>query len=174
MPVLVSLLWLFHPIHTEVVANIKSAAIYFLTRQHVLATYATPFVPTVSDNLLMAAPDIPTRWATAVLLLGKYLLLLLVPYQLVSDYSFNQIPLTGWTNPLVWLSFLVYSGALIWAFKNIKKKSMIVFGLLFYLITMSIYCNLCYLIGKTAHLNQPSPVYFDHLSLLFPDTLRWS
>jgi tetratricopeptide (TPR) repeat protein len=227
LPLVVSLLWLFHPVHTEVVANIKSrdeimsgfflllsvyffikhleksriiymaasliayllaffskegvvtflavfpiigwyftrgtlkrnilasslmllpALIYFLTRQHVLDLYAAPFVPSVADNLLIAAPDIQTRLATAILILGKYLLLLIAPYQLVSDYSYNQIPLTGWANPLVWVSFLVYLGAIIYAFMNIKKKSPVVFGLLLFLITMSVYSNIFTMIGTS-------------------------
>ncbi|MEI7661043.1 MAG: tetratricopeptide repeat protein [Bacteroidota bacterium] len=227
LPLLVSLLWLFHPIHTEVVANIKSrdeimstfflflailafiryleknriqylagamaayllaffskegvvtflvifpligwyftksdtkrlvtasalllvpAAIYLLIRHQVLSTYATPFSPFMGDNLLVAAPDIQTRLATAIMILGKYLLLLVFPYQLVSDYSYNQIPLVGWADPLVWASFLVYAGALIYAFMNVRKRSMVVFGLLYFLVTMSIYSNIFTLIGTS-------------------------
>ncbi len=222
-----ALLWVFHPVHTEVVANIKSrdeimsaffvfltlllflryletrkilllagalvtyllgffskegvitflvlfplagwyftdaglkrslaasalmlipAAIFLLIRHNVLSTYATPFVPGVADNLLVAAPDIPTRLSTAILILGKYLLLMLAPYQLVSDYSFNQIPITGWSSPLVWISFLVYAAAVVYSFLKISKRSAVVFSMLFFLVTMSIASNLFTLIGTS-------------------------
>jgi tetratricopeptide (TPR) repeat protein len=73
----------------------------------------------------------------------------LIPYQLVSDYSYNQIPIVGWTNPLVILSFLIYVagiGFLIW---KIRSKSPAVFGILLFLVAMSIYSNLFTLIGSS-------------------------
>lgn len=129
---------------------ILPAIAYILVRHIILSTYAKPslFMP-VPDNLLAAAPDILTRWATTILILGKYLGLLLIPYQLVSDYSYNQIPIVGWTNPLVILSFLIYVagiGFLIW---KIRSKSPAVFGILLFLVAMSIYSNLFTLIGSS-------------------------
>lgn len=123
---------------------------YMVVRHIILSTYAKPsHFMLVPDNLLVAAPDIFTRWATAILILGKYLGLLLIPHQLVSDYSYNQIPIVGWTNPLVILSFLIYAagiGFLIW---KIRSKSPAVFGILVFLVTMSIYSNLVTLIGSS-------------------------
>jgi tetratricopeptide (TPR) repeat protein len=123
--------------------------IYLLIRQDVLSQYATPFIPTIKDNLIAGAPDFFSRSATAILILGKYLLLLLFPYQLVSDASYNQIPITGWADPLVILAFLVYAAMLVYAFVFVKKKDVTAFGLLFFLITMSPYSNLFTLIGTS-------------------------
>jgi len=123
--------------------------VYLLIRQDVLSQYATPFTPTIKDNLIAGAPDFLSRTATAILILGKYLLLLLFPYQLVSDASYNQIPITGWSNPLAILSFLVYAGMLVFAIVFLKKKDVTAFGLLFFLVTMSPYSNLFTLIGTS-------------------------
>lgn len=126
------------------------AIIYILVRHVILSTYAkpTPSIP-VPDNLLVAALDIGTRKATTILILGKYLGLLLIPYQLVSDYSYNQIPIVGWTNPLALLSFLVYAAGIGFMVWKIRTKSPAVFGILLFLVTMSIYSNLFILIGSS-------------------------
>ncbi|MEI7725574.1 MAG: tetratricopeptide repeat protein [bacterium] len=227
LPLLVTLIWTAHPIHTEVVANIKSrdeilsilfifvalifftdylkknkilylilaviayflsfmskegaitmlavfpllawffatagikknllasgimvipALAYLLIRKSVLVQFDVPSVISVVDNLLMAAPDISTRIAMAVLIMGKYMFLLVFPYQLVSDYSYNQIPVTGWSNPLAIISLVLYLAALTYALANIRKRTIPAFGILLYLITFSIYSNLFVLIGSS-------------------------
>jgi len=73
----------------------------------------------------------------------------LFPLQLVSDYSFNQIPITGWINPFVWLSFLIYAGMIVYSVIYLKKRSVLVFGILVYLITFSIYSNIFIIIGSS-------------------------
>lgn len=126
------------------------AIVYILVRHVILSTYAkpSPFMP-VPDNLLAAAPNILTRWATAIMILGKYLGLLLIPHPLVSDYSYNQIPIVGWTNPLVIVSFLIYMSGIVFIIWKIRSKSPAVFGILLFLLTMSIYSNLFMLIGSS-------------------------
>jgi protein O-mannosyl-transferase len=224
---LASLLWLFHPVHSEVVANIKSrdeimsafflflsvlsflaylkknkllyitgamlccllaffskesaitfllifpiigwyflqtsfkrnllasapllipAGIYLVSRQSVLSKYAVPFAVTAADNFLVAAPDAVSRMATAIMLLGKYLLLLVLPYRLVCDYSYNQIPIIGLTSPLVWISLAVYTAAIVYVAISFRKKSVIVFAIIVYLATMSIGSNIFTLIGTS-------------------------
>ncbi len=224
---LAALLWLFHPVHSEVVANIKSrdeimaafflflsvlslmeflksskrrymagslmcfllalfskesaiaflfifpiiswyflrvsvkrnlfasasflipTALYLLARQSVLAKYAVPLTITAADNFLVAAPDAASRVATAIMILGKYLLLLFYPYRLVCDYSYNQIPIVGFDSPLVWISLVAYAAALVYALINFTKKSVVVFAIIVYLVTISICSNMIILIGTS-------------------------
>ena len=227
IPIFACLLWLVHPIHTEVVANIKSrdeimsvfflllavnwlisynlknnwlwlaaslfsyffalmskegaitflaifplvgwyisekpnlkelriaglflipAILFLAIRQLVLSAYTTSSGTMLIDNLLVGAPDFQSRMATAIMLLGKYLFLLSAPIKLVSDYSYNQIPVTNWLDPYVLLSFVVYGGAMVFAFIKMKMKDLLSFGILFFLITMSIYSNIFMLIGSS-------------------------
>jgi protein O-mannosyl-transferase len=129
---------------------ILPALVYILVRHVILSTYGKPSLSMpVPDNLLVAAPDIVTRWATAVLIMGKYMALLLIPHQLVSDYSYNQIPIVGWSNPLVLLSFLVYAAGIGFLILKIRSKSPAVLGIFWFLVTMSIYSNLIMLIGSS-------------------------
>jgi tetratricopeptide (TPR) repeat protein len=123
------------------------AGVYLLARHLVLAKYAVPFAVTTADNFLVAAPDAASRMATAFLLLGKYLLLLVFPYRLICDYSYHQIQIVGLASPLVWASLSVYGAGVVYVVINFRKKSVIVFALLVYLISMSLCSNLFTLIG---------------------------
>lgn len=227
LPLIVSLLFAAHPIHTEVVANIKSAdellafvfsalalmtlwrhlaargsvfslwiipalvcfflalmskesvvtllavvplLIWFFTdktiKQNLVATSwlliplaaylgirasvlegvkGNDIVPMI-DNILVSAGG-GERLATALKLCGMYLWKLVMPHPLSHDYSYNQVPLTTFGDPLVWLSVGAYI-ALIWiAFKLLRKKHPISFAILFFLLTISLYTNLVLTIG---------------------------
>jgi Tfp pilus assembly protein PilF len=126
------------------------AGLYFLIRYSVLKAHpaAATAIPVV-DNLLAAAIDPASRTATAVLILGKYLLKLLFPVTLAVDYSYNQIPVVNWTDPLALLSLLVYAGGLGFVVWKFRTRNPLVFGVLLYLVTMSIYSNLFVLIGSS-------------------------
>lgn len=123
------------------------ATIYILIRHVVLSE--TPEIWGLSpvDNFLALAPDWGTRVATAVMLLGKYLLLMLFPHPLVNDYSYAQIPLVGMTSPGFLLSALNFLLVLLVIVLRIKKREPWVFGLIFLIISISIYSNLFFLIG---------------------------
>jgi tetratricopeptide (TPR) repeat protein len=125
------------------------AGVYFLARQSILQKYAVPFVVTAADNFLVAAPDAASRMATAAMLLGKYLLLLVFPYRLVCDYSYNQIPIVGLASPLVWISLAVYASAIVYAVISFKKKSVMAFAIIVYLVTIGISSNIFILIGTS-------------------------
>ena len=126
-----------------------SAAAYLLLRRTILGhvTAGKDFV--VIDNLIAAAPDFIHRFATAVKILGKYLLLLFYPHPLSSDYSYNEFPIVGPGDWKFLLSFAVYAALVIYAVVRFKKKEIIVFGILFYLFSMTIYSNILVLIGTS-------------------------
>ena len=56
-------------------------------------------IPFVDNPLRLAG--LPTRWATAIRVIGKYMGLLVWPRKLSIDYSYNQIPLLNW-NSATW------------------------------------------------------------------------
>lgn len=84
----------------------------------------------VADNLLMAASNPVERFATAVSILGRYLWVLAVPYLLVFDASYNQIPLVGLTSLRFLIPFLIYAGILTFALLRWRKKEVITYGIL--------------------------------------------
>ena len=136
------------------VSAVAVAIIVLLIRMSVLEAYNANHAASIDivDNSLAAKYlSIESRLATAIFILGKYLKLLLIPYPLISDYTFDSIPFVHFSNPLVLLSLAVYLFlgvfGLIRLFKN--KKDPYAFIILFYLITMSLFSNIPFLIGAT-------------------------
>lgn len=123
-----------------------SALLYIIIRAMVLGgvTNFTEILPI--NNSLVTSPDFITQKATAILILGKYLLLLIFPHPLSFDYSFNQITNRGLADIGVLISVLFFSYALFYALKNIGKRSALAFGILFFLLTISLTSNIFFLI----------------------------
>jgi protein O-mannosyl-transferase len=81
--------------------------------------------------------------------MGRYLLLLFFPHPLSSDYSYNQIPLADWSYWEPWASLIVYLAIAVLIVTRFRKKEIMVFGLLFFLISISLYSNIFFLVGST-------------------------
>jgi tetratricopeptide (TPR) repeat protein len=99
-------------------------------------------------NPLVAAPDVASRLATAILALGMYLKLLFIPYPLICDYSYNSIPFVQFDTVLVLLSLVAYIALFITGiYRLIKKpKDPWAFAILFFLTTIAIFSNIPFLI----------------------------
>jgi tetratricopeptide (TPR) repeat protein len=87
------------------------------------------------------------KYATIFLVLFYYLKLLVFPNPMVSDYSFNQIPYTTFSNPMVILSILLYLGIAVAGALYIKKRNVAGFAIAFFLINLALICNLFFNIG---------------------------
>jgi tetratricopeptide (TPR) repeat protein len=78
-----------------------------------------------------------------------YLKLLFVPHPLSSDYSFRQIPMVGFDNSIA-LGSLILHGALgVYALLRVRQRDPIAYGILFYLIGMSLVGNVLFLTHST-------------------------
>ena len=88
------------------------------------------------------------RFATVFYTFGRYLKLLVFPHPLTIHYDAYHIQLANWKSPAVWFSILAYASAAFCAVRNLKKKSVISYGILFYLCTFSIVSNLPFTIGN--------------------------
>jgi tetratricopeptide (TPR) repeat protein len=103
----------------------------------------------VLNNTLAGAPDFSSREATAFFIILKYFWLLIFPYNLSCDYSFSTINIQTFSNPIALIAIILCIGLLIFAFMNIKKKSIVSFGILFFLISFIPVSNIFILIGAT-------------------------
>jgi len=101
------------------------------------------------DNLLVAAPNLLIRIATALKILGLYLWKLILPHPLMNDYSLQQISLTDFSQLWPYLSLFVYAFIVFIALKYWKKRPILSFGIAFFLITLSLYSNLLFTIGTS-------------------------
>ena len=122
-------------------------ALYLYLRVSVLGSIGATESVDAINNLLVAAPGLMSRWATAFMIMGKYLGLLVFPHPLVIDYSLDQMTITTWRNPLSILSLVLYLGMAAIVCVRIRRKEPWVYGILFFLLTVSIYTNLVVLIG---------------------------
>ena len=149
------MIWFFKKKKIVEVLNISAfylvpVVLLFLMRVNVLGSVvAGTDGASRLDNLLAAAPDMITEKATAFALMGKYLLALFFPYPLVSDVGFSQFPIVGFGDWQAIISLLVYAGLGAYALSQLKNKSLISFGILFYLITFSLFSNLIVMIGSS-------------------------
>jgi hypothetical protein len=131
-------------------ASLVTTAIYLAVRAAVFRAYDIESGQvSMLDNILVSAPSAASRIATAVLILGHYLRLLFVPYPLYYDYSYNAIPFAGPGDAGVIISGVLYAALLcIGIFRLMKhRKDPLAFGILFFLITISVFSNLFVTIG---------------------------
>ncbi|MFI5196249.1 MAG: tetratricopeptide repeat protein [Chitinophagales bacterium] len=131
------------------------------------------------------------KLATEIATTLNYLKLLIYPYPLSADYSYNQIPYKDFSHPLVWLSLIVHGGliaAMFMFFKkvaqqrgnleiaNVKFASVVpltgarvlCFAIAFYLLHLVLVCNIVFDIGATMG---ERLIY--HSSLGFSIALAW-
>ena len=135
-------------------SSVLVALTFLFIRHSVLQAYQANIsngINFIDNSLAKSGLPRTERLATAVLILGDYLKLLVVPYPLICDHSYSSIPFTGFGNPLVLLSGVVYLGMLVAAvFLLLKnKRDVWAWGILFFLITISLFSNIFILIGST-------------------------
>ncbi|CAN5313861.1 hypothetical protein BH09BAC5_BH09BAC5_01030 [soil metagenome] len=79
--------------------------------------------------------------ATSFYVVGRYLFLHFIPYPLVYYYGSYYVPIISWANPVAIISLLVFMAIGFWTILELRKKSIIAFGLLFFLINIAAYSN---------------------------------
>jgi tetratricopeptide (TPR) repeat protein len=150
-----------------------TAGIYLAIRTSLVGMIGDRQSNDITDNPFLALhfPALPTpipfseKFATCSWILLKYLLLLIFPHPLTSDYGFNQIPIIGLFDPKAIASFLIYGGLIFYAakilmteIKNRKEPSansqkpeavLFAFSILFFVLTIIIVSNIFFLIGTT-------------------------
>ena len=108
----------------------------------------------------------PLRDATGLLqiipnvfnILIKNLGLLIFPITLVHDYGFSHSTMVSWADPLVIASVVFHFILIYMVIREFKKKSVLLFGILFYFITISIFL----------HIIQVGPDYMAERFLFIP------
>lgn len=90
--------------------------------------------------------------ATIVYALGKYLQLLLFPHPLTHDYYPREIGILSWSDIAVVASLLMYLALAVFAVLGLRKRSILSFGILYFLATLSIVSNIVFPVGT--HLSE--------------------
>lgn len=87
------------------------------------------------------------RLATIFLTLGWYIKLLFVPHPLTIDYYPYHVPKVGWSDWRAIVGLLLHVGMGVWALFNLKRRNVLAYSILFYLLTLSIVSNLFVSVG---------------------------
>ena len=87
------------------------------------------------------------KLATIFYTLWKYVQLLFVPHPLTHDYYPKVIDKMTFANGMVLLSVALYVGMAVYAIRGIGQRDPLRFGILFYLITLSIVSNFIFPVG---------------------------
>ncbi len=123
-----------------------AAVVYFILRSALVGTIGDKTSNDIMENPFVNTA-LPERLATIMVILGKYLLLIFYPHPLSSDYSYNQIPVVGWGNWKALLSLAAYLFMGIYGVMNIRRKDIIAYGFLWYILSMSLVSNIFFNIG---------------------------
>jgi len=129
------------------VAALVASILFLMMRQNAIGFNQFSLPPSFTDNMLMAAPDAITKYTTAIFLLGRYLLKMVLPLGLTFDLSYPSLPFEGPGDLGFIISALVLIAMLLVAIMQFKSKNIISFALLFFFITASVSSNIFVIIG---------------------------
>lgn len=146
-------LWLFanHNIKTIVQKTwllFVVAFIYLALRSHYAGTVGDRVTTDIMDNSYLNA-TLMQKWATIASVQLRYLWLLIIPYPLSYDYSYNQIPLITWGNVCAIISLVLHVSMLVYAIVFIRKDKLISYCILFYFAGFALVSNLLFNIGTS-------------------------
>jgi len=122
-----------------------AAAVFLLIRSNIVS--AGSGLIAVVDNSLVDIKDSVLRTANAIFLLGVYLKQLVYPVEMVSDGSYNHFKVVGLGSLTFILSLAAYLAIGIYAMIRFRKKDILAFAALYFLITLSLVSNVFFLIG---------------------------
>jgi hypothetical protein len=127
-------------------AVLLPAAGYLAMRSRVLAQVSSLLI-SFCDNPLQQTGFLTAR-LTAVKVLGEYLRLLIWPARLSADYSYNQVPLSTWTDPGTILALLLWISVAAVAVFSYRRARPVFFFIAFSLVTIAPVSNLVILVGS--------------------------
>lgn len=92
-------------------------------------------------NPLLLVTDKLTIFANSLYLIPLYLKQFILPIDLLHDYGYRQLEVVSWSDPIVWFSTALFLGMIMLIIFEFRKRSSIAFGLLWFLISLSIYLH---------------------------------
>lgn len=119
--------------------------IFLVMRKLALGDISKPPGELLNNPYIYAS--VPEKFATIFYTLGIYIKLLFWPDPLTYDYYPYHIKLINWDNSVALLSLIVYISLFVYAIVKLKYKTTIAFGVLFFMITLSIVSNIFFNIG---------------------------
>jgi tetratricopeptide (TPR) repeat protein len=104
---------------------------------------------TVLNNIFLWSAHTDTIVPTALVIVGRYVLLFVYPHPLIHLYGYDQIALNHWTDLVTWVVIIGLIGVALLVAKTLPSKSPLAFGLMMFVITYSVYSNLFFFAPDT-------------------------
>lgn len=120
---------------------------FVFLRSQIISSSLVTSQTNVYQNILYGTNSISESIATRLEILFYDLKLVLAPWPLSWDYSFNQIPIVGWMALLPWLSILFYGALIYLLIKCWNQIPAISFGILFFILSLLPVSNLFFING---------------------------
>lgn len=139
----------FKKILLQSLPHLISGLCFLLCRHMAIKDVFTENETTVIENVLYGAKDAAVLWGTKLEILFYYIKMMIFPYPMSWDYSFNQIPLVSILSLLPILSLTLYGLMGILFLLNLKKRPLVSFGIFFFVVLMAPTSNLFFLNGAT-------------------------
>ncbi len=113
---------------------------------------------TAETNIIVGSKTLGEQLGTAIYVWGLGLKMHFIPHPLLYYYGFKHIPLYSLASPQALISLLIWLGLGLYALKNLPKKDLVSYGILFYIITYSLFGNIV----------TPAPIIFAERFLFIP------
>ncbi|MFQ5335879.1 MAG: hypothetical protein ACE5DN_07370, partial [Flavobacteriales bacterium] len=134
-----------------------TAAIYICIRYAVVGSSQLNPVPELLNDPFVYASG-GEKTATVFYTMGLYLKLLFFPHPLTHDYypwhpmlhgsfTWGHFPYLKWSDPMAVFSFIIYAVLIGFAFAGIKRKKLLSFCILQFMISFLLFSNLFFPIG---------------------------
>jgi hypothetical protein len=121
--------------------------IFFLIRQSVTGHHSSnPLENDLMNNPFVGMTAVQ-KFATVFYTLGLYLKLLIFPHPLTYDYYPYHIPIINWNDVRAIAPLVIYFILVLYAVLRFRQKGVIVYGIIYYLVTLSIVSNLLFPVG---------------------------
>jgi len=118
-------------------ANIKTNLITDVNSNNISEGRSLSFI----ENSLITESSHEILVFTGLSVLGKYLFLNLLPYQLSFYYGYSVIDVCNSKSPASWLSLLLHIILIVIAFWKIKKQPLLTIGILWYIASITFFSN---------------------------------
>ncbi|MBU0992864.1 MAG: tetratricopeptide repeat protein [Proteobacteria bacterium] len=126
---------------------LTATGIYFFLRIHAIGSiFSNQEMFSLMNNPFLEM-TCSQKYATICYILGLYLKLLLFPHPLTYDYYPYHIPIISWQDIRAIVPFLIHVSGAIFALAAIRRYKIFSYGILFYLMTLSIVSNVIFTVG---------------------------
>lgn len=125
-----------------VVASLLPLIIFRLINTQLIESSGSRSLLFIENPLFVNGASFIERIPMAFYSVFYYIKLLFVPHPLLSYYGYDHVSIVGWEHLYVWLGMLIVIPLAILTIWKLKTKSVLVYGLAFFFITISMYANL--------------------------------